>query len=511
MDRILIRANRVLTLRDQNDVLSKGAVIVADGRIEAVGAHEELSKRGPFDEELGSLTRDIAMPGLVSAHHHSGNGIRDGLEDFPLEVWLPLVVGSYQAGIDEEETYLRALWSGLELQRNGVTTVVDFHTPSPSLPGWGIPACIQAYLDAGMRVSLGISVGDQNPFVYGDHRSFLAALPKAQRKWAEGFLAPVDPDAFFRVFDEMFGEFDGKEGIVRILLTPQGIQWCSDELLGRVKRKAGEVGTGIQLHVYESRYEMMYGPRELGKSGIRHLGDIGFLGPEVSFAHCIWPSEEDISLVADTATAVVHNPSQNLKLVNGIAPVSVMRDKGVRFGMGTDGSSLNDDNDIWTELRLGWFLARQPSIDWRPIPAREWMSRCIREGNQIAMQQNVGGLEAGRAADLVLLDGGRIFKDPVSNPDIDPWELCLHRAQGGRDVHTVISAGRVVRRKGKSVLVDERDIGRRLGKALRKRYGRLRKDKKFIAPVLEEIRGHFRSWEDETDVPAPRVYRYNQV
>jgi cytosine/adenosine deaminase-related metal-dependent hydrolase len=511
MSRILIRANRVFTLRDRKDVIRDGAVIVADGKVESVGPEEALSGRGPFDEELGSLEHDVAMPGLVSAHHHAGNSIRDGLEDSPLEVWLPLVFGSYRAEMTEAETYLRTIWSALELQRSGVTTVVDFHTPSQSLPRWGVPASLQAYLDAGIRVSFGIGVGDQNPFVYGDHKAFLNDLPETQRKWAENFLAPVNLDEYFQLFDRIFGEFDGKENLIRIFLAPQGVQWSSDELLTRVKEKAVELGTGIQIHVYESRYEMMYGPRLLGMSAVQHLKDTGFLGPEVSFAHCIWPSEEDISVLADTGTAIVHDPSQNLKLANGIAPVCRMREKGVRIGMGTDGSTFNDDNDLWTELRLGWFLARPPSIDSDPIPAREWMARAIQEGNRIAMQDNLGSLEEGKTADLVLLDGRRIFDEPDSHPDLDPWMLLLHRVQGARDVHTVLTAGKVTRRDGKNVLVDEEDIRRRLRNTLQSRYERLRKDKGFFDPIRAAIRRHFRAWEEEASVPPPRVHRYNQI
>ncbi|MFQ5912673.1 MAG: amidohydrolase family protein [Nitrospinota bacterium] len=511
MSRILVRADRVLTLRDRDDVLRKGAVIVADGKIEAVGSNESLSVRGPFDEELGSLTNDVAMPGLVSAHHHAGNNIRDGLEDVPLETWLPLLFGSYRAGMTEEETYVRSLWSALELQRCGVTTVVDFHAPSPYLPRWGLPPCIRAYLDAGMRVSFGVSTRDQNPLVYGDHGAFLEGLPKAQREWAAKLLAPADLDEYFRVFDDIYAEFNGKEDRIRIFLTPLGVQWASDDLLKGVKKKAAEVGTGIQIHVVESRYQMMYGPRVLGAGAIGHLGEIGFLGPEVSFAHCIWPSEEDVRLLADTGTAIVHNPTQNMKLASGIAPISAMRRGGVRFAMGTDGSSFNDDNDLWTELRLGWFLARPPSIDWEPIPAREWMKRCVQEGSRIAMHENLGGLEEGKAADLILLDGRRIYRDPDSHPDLDPWTVLLHRAQGGRDVHTVVTAGKVVRRKGKNVLVNEADIGRRLRKTLRARHRRLRKDKPFFAPIIEGVRRHFQVWEQETDVPAPRVHRYNRI
>lgn len=511
MSRILIKADRVLTLRDREDVLRKGAIIVADGKIEALGSYESLSSRGPFDEELGSLAQDVAMPGLVSAHHHAGNNIRDGILDMPLEMWRPMLFGSYRVELTEEETYLRSLWSALELQRCGVTTIVDFHAGSPYLPSWGYPPCIQAYLDAGIRVSFGAAVRDQNLLIYGDHQPLLERLPEPQRNWAQRLLTPRDPDEYFSVVDDVYQRFDGKENRVRILLAPSSAQAASDALLQRAKEKARELRTGIQIHVVESRYQMMCGPRLLGMSTIGHLGQIGFLGPEVSFAHCVWPSEGDIRLLADTGTATVHNPTQNMKLSSGIAPISVMRKEGVRFAMGTDASTLNDDNDIWTDLRLGWFLARPPSIHCEAIPAREWLKRCIQEGNRVAMHDNLGSLEAGKTADLILLNGRRIYRDPDSHPDLDPWTLLLHRAQGGRDVHTVLTGGRVVRRKGKNVLVNEADVGRRLRKWLKKRYNRLRKDKGFFEPIQAGVRHYFEEWEKETSVPAPRVHRYNQI
>jgi 5-methylthioadenosine/S-adenosylhomocysteine deaminase len=242
-----------------------------------------------------------------------------------------------------------------------------------------------------------------------------------------------------------------------------------------------------------------------------HLQAIGFLGPEVSFAHFVWPPEEDIRMIADTGTAIVHCPTSNLKLFSGIAPVFVMRREGVRFAMGTDGAAFNDDNDIWTEMRLGWFLARPPSIDWEPVPAREWLARCIQEGNRIAIHDGLGSLEEGKTADITVLDGRRVFDDPASHPDLDPWTVLLHRCQGHRDVHTVLTKGEVVRRDGKNVLVDEADIGRRLAGLSENRHARFKKDKPFFEPIMEGIHKYFQVWERETDVPDPKLHRYNQI
>ena len=127
------------------------------------------------------------------------------------------------------------------------------------------------------------------------------------------------------------------------------------------------------------------------------------------------------------------------------------------------------------------------------------------------MQSNLGSLAEGKTGDLILVDGRKIFKDPDTHPDLDPWLILLHRTQGIRDVHTVMIRGRIVRRKGKSVVVDEIDIERRFRKLLKKRYQRVRKDKPFFAPILEAVRENFQKWEEESDVPPPDIHRYNQV
>ena len=193
------------------------------------------------------------------------------------------------------------------------------------------------------------------------------------------------------------------------------------------------------------------------------------------------------------------------------AGLITMREMGLRFAFGTDGSSFNDDNDLWTELRLGWFLARPPSIEWEPISAKEWFTRCIQEGNRIAMHDNLGSLESGKTADIAILEGRHIFDDPASYPDYDAWTLLLHRTQGHRDVHTVLSKGEVVRRDGKNTRLNEKELGLKLARTLESRHQRLRKDKPFFKPILEGIHKYFQEWERETDVPDPKLYRYNRI
>ena len=112
----------------------------------------------------------------------------------------------------------------------------------------------------------------------------------------------------------------------------------------------------------QSKYQRDYGYRIFNKSPLEHLSDLGFLGPEVSFAHSVWVSKEDITLLADSNSFVVHNPSSNLRLFNGVAPISYMLDKGVNVAIGIDGTGLNDDEDIFQEMRLCSIIHRKPGM-----------------------------------------------------------------------------------------------------------------------------------------------------
>ena len=192
----------------------------------------------------------------------------------------------------------------------------------------------------------------------------------------------------------------------RIGFGPMAPQWCTRELLVDVKRAAEKLGTPIHIHAVQSIFQKIYGLECFGKSLIEYMNDIGFLGSNVVIGHCFWPTDGDIHILAKTQTGVTHHASTNLRVRNGISPVFEMLRAGVRMGLGIDSKSINDDDDIIQEMKVCFLLHRIPSLELNsPYLALNSLPDGDRNKCQPArIREQLGRLEPGRLADLVLLD-----------------------------------------------------------------------------------------------------------
>lgn len=512
MARRLFKARYVLTMSDPPGVVPNGAVITEGDAIREVGPWEALSRLGPFEEELGSLEWDVLMPGFINAHHHCAMGFRDGIPDLPLELWLLYIYGDYKRGMTEEELYLRTLWVAQEMIRNGITSVLDLLIGNPRLPMEGAEAVRDAYREVGLRAALTPMIRDRGELTYGPEPAFVEHLSPSLRDRVRSWLAPQETEAVLASWERAFRNLDeGRDGRVRIFMAPQGPQWVSEELLRRSKALARDCGTGVQTHLLETRYQMLYSRRVLGKSLVRQLADLGFLGEEVSLAHCIWLTKDDIRILAQEGATAVHNPSQNLRLSDGIAPVAAMLEGGAKVAVGTDGVGIHDDNDLLADLRLGMFLQRVPRVAYRPPAAREWFGALYRGGaSALRLEGRAGAISPGWLADLVLLDGRGAFASPYAHPRLDPAEVVLHRAQG-RDVHTVVVGGEVWVRGGRHVRVDAEKVRERLERLASARFPRLEADEKMIGELFSPVAQHYAAWDETSPPEAPQFYRFNLV
>ena len=238
----------------------------------------------------------------------------------------------------------------------GVTTCLHYNSSrGPAQYENDLRDRIKAYREAGIRVSFGLDIRNRNHVVYGDEE-FLATLPPTLRERAREKLAQprtADPEDYFRLVSELDDEMrNDPEGRIKLFLTPAGPQWCTEDLLQAIRRIADERHLGIQIHVLETKYQRAYFLRTYGKSAVEWLDELGFLSPQVSLAHGVWLSEHDIGLVARRGSAVVHNPSSNLRLKSGIAPLAFLHRAGIQLALGLDSSTLNDDMDMLQEMRL---------------------------------------------------------------------------------------------------------------------------------------------------------------
>ena len=472
-----------VTGRDGALVLDDAAVYQEDGTIVEVGPFAALSAKYRPDEILGSERR-VVVPGMVDAHHHVGlTPFQLGSPDHPLELWF---ASRYAART--VDFYLDTLYSAFEHLESGVTTV--HHLTSRLGPASDWPAnaekVVQAYHDLGLRVTLSPMVRDQNRLVYGDDDAFVASLPAEIAgdvgEWLGSQTVPLQ--TYFDVMDDLLGRWgENRAERIRFQLTPANLHWASDETLLRLKSWAAEHGTGMHIHLLETPYQRAYAYRRSGVSAVRHLERLGFLGPEVTLGHGTWLSDEDIEILAATGTRVCHNPSSNLRLQSGIAPLNRLSERGIVTALGIDEAGINDDRDIWQEMRLALKLHRVPGIGAR-VPTAPEVLRMATEHGALTTQfgAKIGTLEPGKAADMVLVDWDTIAQ-PYLDPDVPVVDALVHRGRPS-GVRTVVVAGEVVLRDGKSARLDKDAVMENLAASLHVPLTLAEQRRREVAPLL---------------------------
>ncbi|MFH1125134.1 MAG: amidohydrolase family protein [Pseudomonadota bacterium] len=480
----IVQAGILVAAHDQ-PALSQGAAAVSGERIEAVGLYSELSKRYPHAKTIGG-GRFLLIPGLINGHGH-GRGLTDfqrGALDNTLESWL-LDTRKYLP----VSTYDDIALSAVRLLKSGVTTTMHNHIlKDPAAYQSEFEEGLRAYGDAGIRVQFDPGVRNANPFIYGDNKAFLEALPEKLRAV---LTAPPPPGSlsaenFVEAVKDLHKRSD--RPMSKIGFGPLAPQWCTDELLLQVRRAAETLQAPIHVHAVQSVFQKIYGLESLGKTLVQHMHDIGFLGNGVVIGHCVWPTQKDIDLLAKTGTGVTHHPSCNLRVRNGISPAYHMLQAGVRVGLGLDGKSINDDDDMIQEMKVCYLLHRIPSLELNsPHMSARDVFRMTTENNAFLLGygQELGRLEPGRLADMVLLDYQKMCH-PFVDPSHDPIDVLLYRGRGAH-VDTVMVNGRIVVEGRKILTVDEDAIAARLAEAAsRPRTER----EKALVQAMDELKRH---------------------
>ncbi|MBI2848543.1 MAG: amidohydrolase family protein [Chloroflexi bacterium] len=510
MSRTLVKSNVLVTMSSRYGNVEKGAVILKDDRIEAVGSGEELSGRGPFDRVLGDSERFIAMPGLINAHHHPTRYFRAGLQDGPVDTWVIHYRERIWPGLSEEESYYHTLWLCMELIKSGTTALVDMTPGNPTLEEMGAGPILRAYIDAGLRVSQCPYPREFGGYVFPAYQDeWVQSLPP---RLAEGINTPLNlptfsKEKYVKAWNALFTKYHGARDRIKIFVGPSSPEWCSDSLLRRIKDLAQDHKTGIQLHVGESKYRAMYRPKISHKTIVEHLHELGFLGQEVSCAHCVWLKKKDWQIMADTGAIAVHNPSSNMRLGDGIAPVTDMLKAGMNIAFGVDAAGFNDDNDIISDLRLGLFLQRRPAIDAPWLSSKQMLEIAIKGGAKAVMMDG-GSLEPGKKADIILVDKDRIYNSPYLHPANSVEDNLLHRATG-QDVHTVIVNGEPVMVNRQILTFSEKEIRERMVASAGQYLESTVKDEEFLKDVESQVIRFFKGWDKDGETIFPPNYQYN--
>jgi cytosine/adenosine deaminase-related metal-dependent hydrolase len=395
--------------------------------------------------------------------------------------------------------------------QSGITSVVDVASSGGSKDAvqQDFEACLQAYETAGMRVAFTAGVSMDSHFIHHEDDTFLTSLPTELRQQVDTLLvssSPSDqqnitPEEYLTLMTNLITKYQDHDTI-DIWMGPPGPQWVGDELLQQITTLAQTHKTQVQTHALESYSEKLVGPRfHNGCTMVQHLHEnVKVLSPQFSIAHGTWLTEDDLSILVQTGAAVSHNPSSNLRLRAGMAPLNAMIQAGVTVGLGLDGTTLNDDDDMFTEMRLAARLHRTPQF-YTPAPTYEQIFHMATTGGATLMGKahQIGKLEVGYKADMVLLNTQR-FTKPWMAPDANPLHVLLLRAKA-MDVDTVLVNGKVVLQHGMPTMFDLSQVEQSLVKELQAQPSKAQHQK-----LVQELRPYLIDWYSKWEQPILEPY-----
>jgi 5-methylthioadenosine/S-adenosylhomocysteine deaminase len=419
---VLIKGGTVVTM-DAEERVVEGDVLVRGGRISGVG---EVS--GPAELTLDARGCAV-LPGFVQTHVHLCQTLfRGSADDLELIDWLKRRVWPLEAAHDARSVRASARLGVAEMIRGGTTCALTMETVRHT------GEVFRAVEESGFRATVGKCMMDKGE-----------GVPLGLREEAEDSIRES-----LALLEEWHGRDGGR---VRGCLAPRFAVSCTEGLLRRVAALARERGVMIHTHASENRSEIELVERETGSRNIEYLDSVGVSGPHVVLAHCVHLSEREMDLLAAAGTHAAHCPSSNLKLGSGLAPVAEMLERGVSVSLGADGAACNNRLDMFTEMRTAALL-QKVRRGAGALPARRALRMATADGARaLGLAGEVGRLEAGKRADLTILDLGRLHLTP--RPDV---VSTLVYAAEARDVRTVLIGGRVVMSDGQLTTLDEREV-----------------------------------------------------
>ncbi|HSE36831.1 MAG TPA: amidohydrolase [Blastocatellia bacterium] len=418
----IIRGGTVVTMDVSSRVIENGAVAVKGQRIVAVGTTAEIAAKYAPVRVLNAAGK-VVMPGLINTHGHVPMVLFRGIaDDLVLMEWLQKYIFPAEAkNVDEQFVRWGTRLGCLEMIQGGTTTYVDMY--------YFEDAIADETARAGMRAVLGETLID---FPAPDNKTWEAGMSYTEKFAAKWKGHPLITPA----------------------IAPHAAYTVSTDHLKQTHSFSERYGIPLLIHAAEDPAEVKTIQERYGSSTVAYLERIGLLNERVIAAHMIWPTVDDIGTLAKRRVGVAHCPQSNMKLAGGAAPVPQMLKAGVAVGLGTDGAASNNDLSLWEEMDTAAKLHKLTSKDPTVINAREALEMATIGGARaIHQEKEIGSLEAGKRADLIIVGFGGIHQTPLYNVYSH-----LVYATKASDVDTVMINGRIVMQNRRVLTIDERAV-----------------------------------------------------
>lgn len=417
MPKYLIRA-MVLPMTGPDDFYPEGEIAVDGDRIVSVGERGSVPADFIPDSVL-DLKSHVVMPGLINTHTHAAmTMLRGYADDMPLMPWLEEKVWPFEARMGAEDIYWGSALALCEMIRSGTTTMLDMYINQEETA--------RAVIEAGTRATLS--------------RGMIGLDAEAGKKSLKEGIE------LFKTFHNQAG------GRIKVLMGPHAPYTCPPEFLQKVIQEADRLGAGIHIHVAETQAEMATIKERYGTTPVKWLESQGIFGGHTVAAHCVYVDEEDMNILKKYDVRVAHNPESNMKLSSGTSPVPQMLDKGISVGIGTDGTSSNNDLDMFGEMRSASFQQKL-AVSPESLKAYTVLDLATNGGAKVLGLDDIGRLAPGFKADLISVD----FDQPHFYPRFSIPSHLAYCAKGS-DVRTVMVDGRILMQDGNLLTLDEKRI-----------------------------------------------------
>ena len=419
---LLVLGGKIVTMDGSRRVIDEGGIAVTGGRIIAIGPRAEIEKAYTSRQRVNAAGK-LIVPGLINGHTHIPMVLFRGLaDDLDLQDWLTKYIFPAEAKNVSEDFVRAGTRLGLaEMIRGGTTTYCDMY--------YFEDAIADETAKAGVRGVLGETVID---FPVADNKTNAEAMA-----YVEKFVS----------------HWQGNDLIIPAI-APHAPYTVSEEHLKAMRAFSDRTGAPIVTHISETKREVEDSIKAKGASPVDYLERIGFLNERVIAAHMVWPQAGEIEILKRRRVGIVHNPQSNMKLASGVAPVPRMLDEGVLLGLGTDGAASNNDLNMWEEMDTAAKLHKVFSGDPKVISAQQAFELAtIRGAAALHLEKEIGSLEKGKRADIVIIERDALNQIPLYNVYSD-----LVYATKASDVETVIINGRLVMRNRRLLTLNETAI-----------------------------------------------------
>ena len=427
MSQILIKNGYVISMNKNREIFKNGSVLIEDDKIKAVGKVEPSLVNA--DAEIYDAQGKIILPGLVNTHVHLSQQLGRGVaDDVVLLTWLRERVWPYESSFNYEDSLISSTACCVELIKTGVTTFLE-------AGGQYVDAMAEAVEKCGLRACLSKSTMDEGE-----------GLPKTWQKTTQEELD-------FQ--EELFKKYnDTADGRIKIWFGLRTIFNNSDELIKGTKTLADKYNTGIHMHVLEVKEEMDYTRATRGETTVEHMNRLGALGPNLVAAHTVWLTEREIDLFRLYDVKVSHNPGAAMKVVLGFAKIPEMLEKGIAVSIGTDGAPSNNRMDMMRDMYLTSLIHKGRTLNPKTVSAEQVLEMATINGARCAlMEKEIGSLEVGKKADLIILNPDTIHSLPV----IDPVANIVY-AMSSENVESNMCNGKWLMKNREILFLDEKDL-----------------------------------------------------